>query len=61
MVNTTLKDKSCIKETYDLNTQLPIFVGSFQDRAKKGLDNTWIVKPTNLARSIDTWVTNNID
>ena len=61
MINTVLKDKSCIMESYDLEDQLPIFMGAYLDRQKKGLDNTWIVKPTNLARSIDTWVTNNLD
>lgn len=61
MVKKTLKDKSCIKETYDLSWELPCFIGAFQDRTKKGLDNTWIIKPNNLARSIDTWVTNNVD
>lgn len=61
LVNKTLKDKSCIKETYDLAWELPCFIGAFLDREKKGLDNTWIVKPTNLARSIDTWVVNNVD
>lgn len=31
------------------------------DRQKKGLDNTWIIKPVSMARSIDTWVTNNAE
>ena len=61
LVKSTLKDRSCIMETFDLAWELPCFIGAFQGRAKKGLDNTWIVKPTNLARSIDTWVCNNAD
>jgi hypothetical protein len=61
MINTSLKDKSCIEETYDLENALPVFIGAFLDREKKGLDNTWIIKPTSMARSIDTWVTNNCE
>jgi len=61
MINTTLADTSCIQKTFDLEAQLPQFIGCFQDRAKKGQENTWIIKPTNLARSIDTWVTNNCE
>ena len=38
-----------------------MFIGEFNEREKLGLDNTWILKPTNLARSIDTWVTRNVD
>lgn len=44
-----------------MEIQLPIFIGSFLDREKKGFENTWIVKPANLARSIDTWVSNKVD
>lgn len=36
LINTTLEDKSCIQETYDLTTQLPAFIGCFLDRKKKG-------------------------
>mmetsp|Transcript_5490 Transcript_5490/g.9309 ORF Transcript_5490/g.9309 Transcript_5490/m.9309 type:complete len:283 (+) Transcript_5490:1147-1995(+) len=61
LINATLVDKTCIMETYDLEIHLPVFVGSFLEKQKKGQENTWIVKPANLARSIDTWVTNNVD
>lgn len=61
MINSTLKDKSCIQQTFDLESALPAFVGCFLDRQKKGLDNTWIIKPTAMARSMDTWVTRNVD
>ncbi|GFO03608.1 tubulin--tyrosine ligase-like protein 12, partial [Plakobranchus ocellatus] len=47
--------------TYDLQTELPQFVSHFQQREERGLDNHWICKPWNLARSIDTCVSNNID
>lgn len=61
LINSTLVDKSWMKQTFDLAWELPCFIGCFLEREKKGLDNTWIIKPTNLARSIDTWVTTNID
>lgn len=61
MINATLKDKSCIQQTFDLNMNLPNFIGCFNQRKKRGLDNTWIIKPTSMARSMDTWVTNNAE
>jgi tubulin--tyrosine ligase-like protein 12 len=50
-----------IQETYVLNESLRGFVGRFQEREKLALDNTWILKPTNMARSMDSWVTSNLD
>jgi hypothetical protein len=32
MINTTLKDKSCIQETFDLEISLPAFIGAYLDR-----------------------------
>lgn len=62
LVRTTLgSDSTVIQESYVLNESLPAFVGRFQEREKLALDNTWILKPTNMARSMDTWVTSNLD
>lgn len=48
-------------QTYCLDTELQAFIGDFLERQEKGLDNVWIVKPTAMARSIDTWVVNNVE
>ncbi|RUS90770.1 hypothetical protein EGW08_001481 [Elysia chlorotica] len=47
--------------TYDLHLELPKFVSHFQQREKDGLDNHWICKPWNLARSLDTCISNNMN
>lgn len=47
--------------TYNLLTEITNFVSYFQQRFDEGNDNYWIVKPCNLARSLDTHITNNLD
>jgi tubulin--tyrosine ligase-like protein 12 len=47
--------------TFNLNEELPSFVSYFQKRQQKELENSFIVKPFNLARGLDTFVTDNVD
>ncbi|XP_075223337.1 tubulin--tyrosine ligase-like protein 12 [Lycorma delicatula] len=52
---------SWLPETFNLNTELPQFISYFQWRKDKQLDNHWICKPWNLARGLDTYITNNVN
>ncbi|XP_072309465.1 tubulin--tyrosine ligase-like protein 12 [Eucyclogobius newberryi] len=47
--------------TFNLQTELPQFVRCFQTRARRGQDNHWICKPWNLARGLDTHISNDLN
>jgi len=47
--------------TYFLDDELPEFMGEFKEREEKHKNNIWILKPHNMARTIDTIATPNID
>lgn len=51
---------SWLPTTFNLKTELREFVSYYQHRDAKELDNYWIIKPFNLARSLDTHITNNL-
>ena len=50
-----------LQQTYDLAIELPAFIGEFLSREEKHENNIWILKPPNMARSMDMIVTNNLD
>ncbi|XP_078035387.1 tubulin tyrosine ligase-like 12 [Augochlora pura] len=46
--------------TYNLSTELVQFVAYFENRRMLNMDNIWICKPCNLARGLDTDITQNL-
>jgi tubulin--tyrosine ligase-like protein 12 len=49
-----------LQPTYNLETHLSQLIGDYYLRKREGLDNLWILKPWNMARTIDTAVTDNL-
>ncbi|CAH8258472.1 unnamed protein product [Arabidopsis lyrata] len=49
-----------LQPTYNLETQLSQFIGDYYVRKRDQLNNLWILKPWNMARTIDTSITDNL-
>lgn len=49
-----------LQPTYNLEAHLSQLIGDYCVRKRDGLNNLWILKPWNMARTIDTTVTSNI-
>ncbi|KAF7836810.1 tubulin--tyrosine ligase-like protein 12 [Senna tora] len=49
-----------LQPTYNLETQLSQLIGDYYVRKREGQNNIWILKPWNMARTIDTTVTDNL-
>ncbi|KAG6431653.1 hypothetical protein SASPL_109735 [Salvia splendens] len=49
-----------LQPTYNLETHLAQLIGDCYTRERDGVDNLWILKPWNMARTIDTTVTQNL-
>jgi tubulin--tyrosine ligase-like protein 12 len=47
-------------QTFNLETQLPQFVAAYNE-PQPDQQNYWILKPWNMARGLDTIITNNLD
>lgn len=46
--------------TFNMKTELTRLVSYYTQRKNKALDNYWICKPYNLARGLDTYITDNL-
>ena len=59
-VQSVLGDTSFLMRTYDLEQELAVFIGDYQQRQREGKDNLWILKPPNMARSMDMIITDQL-
>jgi tubulin--tyrosine ligase-like protein 12 len=59
-IQSVFGDTKFLQRTYNLERELKEFVADFYEREKKGEDNLWIIKPPNMARSMDMIISDNL-
>lgn len=59
-VQSVFGNTSFLMRTYNLEKELQLFVADYYRREKEGEDNLWILKPPNMARSLDMIITDNL-
>ncbi|XP_004288983.1 PREDICTED: tubulin--tyrosine ligase-like protein 12 [Fragaria vesca subsp. vesca] len=59
-VQKALGSPEWMQPTYNLETHLSQLIGDYCVRKRDGRNNLWILKPWNMARTIDTTVTDNL-
>lgn len=59
-IQTVLGDTKFLQRTYDLEKNLAQFIGDFYQREARAEDNLWIIKPPNMARSMDMIISDNL-
>lgn len=59
-VQSTFGDTRFLMRTYNLEKELNLLIGDYYRRQEEGLDNLWILKPPNMARSMDMVITDNL-
>ena len=46
--------------SYEMNIELAEIIGNYNYNEAKGYENTWILKPINMSRSMDMLITDNL-
>jgi hypothetical protein len=59
-IQTVFGDTKFLQRTYNLEKELKVFVADYYDRESRAEDNLWIIKPPNMARSMDMIISDNL-
>lgn len=59
-IQTVFGDTKFLQRTYNLEKELKVFVADYYDRESRSEDNLWIIKPPNMARSMDMIISDNL-
>ena len=60
LIQTNAGINGLINLSYDMQTELAEIIGNYYYNQEHNLDNSWILKPINMSRSMDMTITNNL-